>query len=343
MKNGAVPGVRQHATGARPRARMRPTRVRAAGVLLLVAVAIFGIARTTGAGWLIVILSGLAAVAVASAVWPALALGPVTVSVRSPRDAVAGHPVSVDLTVTGGRHGVQVRVSQPASDWQAADPPVSGPVSIVPSRRGVIREMAVEVRSGAPLGLVWWRKVFHVPLTMPMEVGPTLVVQSFPSTTPAGSIGESRPRGRSGADTVRSLRDYVPGDATRLIHWAATARHGELIVKELEGPDSPRLALIVDLRCGAIDPNGPAAIAEGDETAGRAVGLIRAGLQAGVPIVLLTVEEGGDRVAPVTSPTDANRRLARAVAGPPPDGPIDAGMTVITLETPSRLRQKALS
>ena len=323
---------------------MRPVRLRAAVVLLGVSFAIFGIARTTGAGWLVVILSGLAAIALASAIWPAFALRGVRVEASGPRDATAGRSLAMRVGVVGGRSGLQVRLTAPPSEWFAADPPAEGPVAVVPRRRGVVERVRVEVRSAAPLGLVWWRRTFDLALPTPVEVGPEPVPVPLPLTTPAGTIGESRTRGRSGSDTVRSLRDYVPGDPIRLVNWKATARHGDLMVKELEGPDSPRLAVVADLRpADSTSWDSEAGLDEADEAAARAAGLVRAAIQAGIPVLLATLEADGARVGLVSSPTDLNRRLARAVAGPPPDPGADAGMTVVRITTHSRARAEAVA
>ncbi|MEE9127618.1 MAG: DUF58 domain-containing protein [Planctomycetota bacterium] len=45
------------------------------------------------------------------------------------------------------------------------------------------------------------------------------------------------------------LREYKPGDELRHIHWKASARRRELVVKEYEGGSQPGLELLLDLRC----------------------------------------------------------------------------------------------
>jgi uncharacterized protein (DUF58 family) len=114
-------------------------------------------------------------------------------------------------------------------------------------------------------------------------------------------------------DAVRGVRDYVPGDALRLVHWAATARTGNVVVKELEHASRPRLLIAVDLGRG-----GPAA----EDAAGRAAWLAQDAIGRGFAVTLATCEADGPVTAAVALPIDASRRLARAQPGAPqvPEG-----------------------
>ena len=123
-----------------------------------------------------------------------------------------------------------------------------------------------------------------------------------------------------GDDTVRGVRDYATGDPIRIVHWPATARWGELMVKELEDPTAPEIVISVDLR-GQPDRT--------EAAASLAAGLARAGLQVGLAVSLLTAETGGPRAGPVSTPVQAGRRLARAVAdGAPPEPPAGVAQVV---------------
>jgi uncharacterized protein (DUF58 family) len=146
-----------------------------------------------------------------------------------------------------------------------------------------------------------------------MDVAPVPVEEPLAATALAA---------RSGGEAVRTLREYVRGDPARLIHWPSTARRGQLVVKQLEEPDRPGLVLRVDL---GADPD------QADEVAGRAMGAALGGLRAGLDVTLLTAEADGPRAGVVRSPVDAGRRLARAVSGPPADGPVPDGAVVVHL------------
>ncbi|HUR23578.1 MAG TPA: DUF58 domain-containing protein [Acidimicrobiales bacterium] len=286
-------------------------------------VAFYGIGRSTGSGWVVVLMCGVAGSLVVAVVAPALAVARTTVVVEAPRDGTVGHPLAVLVSVPTGGAGLKVRVVDPVGDWVTANPPAAGEVLATPPRRGVFEQVAAEIRSAGPLGLVWWRRRVRVGLAAPLEVGPRPVDTTVTEVARAGGSGpDAAFRGRTGHELVRSVREYFPGDPLRLVHWPATARAGGLIVKELEDPELPRLAIVVDLR-------GSVAVAE--EAASRAAGLAGAALRDGVPVTLLTFERGGPVVGPVTTAVEAGRRLARAVAGEPPEGPVPEGSLVVRI------------
>lgn len=301
----------------------RPARLaRPAMVLAGLGAAFFLIARTAGSGWVTVLLCGAAGCLLTGTVWPFFVVSRATVSVDSPRDATVGDPLALAVTVMAPA-GLRLRLVTPPGGWSWADAHTAGQVVVTPDRRGVLAAVTVEVSSAAPLGLVWWRRFVDVRLDAPLEVGPRRVVVSTGDLAAAGVTGSlDVAGGRSGHDSVRSVRPYAPGDAVRLVHWPATARWGEVMVKELEDPDLPNLAILVDLGRGG-EP--------GEEAATRAGGLAEAALRRGIPVWLLTAEGAGPRVGPVASPLDVGRRLARAVPAAPPEGPVPIGALVVRI------------
>ncbi|WP_255767863.1 DUF58 domain-containing protein [Pseudarthrobacter sulfonivorans] len=81
----------------------------------------------------------------------------------------------------------------------------------------------------------------------------------LPATGLAGARGNdgitaTRIRANPSDDDVMT-REYRPGDPMRRVHWAATARHGELMVRQEESVTTPEATIILDQRFGAF-PGG---------------------------------------------------------------------------------------
>src|SRR5690606_4295459 len=138
------------------------------------------------------------------------------------------------------------------------------------SRRSVIQVGPVRTVRGDPLGLmrrgvVWGepQELYVHPRTVPL------------SSSAAGFIHdlEGRPtRDITSADlSFHALREYVPGDDRRHVHWRTSARTGTLMVRQLE--ETRRSHRVVALSrnardCGeeeelegAVCPVGPVALA----------------------------------------------------------------------------------
>ena len=130
---------------------------------------------------------------------------------------------------------------------------------LTPERRGVLRLRRVRVTSAAPFGLLRKTVVFDAPATI--AVGPVRLPIRTEAATPTGhSAGPKRPdRRRVGAgEEFFGLREYRAGDSPRMIAWRSSARHGELVVKQMTPPAPPRCVV----RLLAIPPGTPWGLAE---------------------------------------------------------------------------------
>ena len=59
--------------------------------------------------------------------------------------------------------------------------------------------------------------------------------------------GPTSDRAPRGSTTFHAIRQYVPGDDRRHIHWKVSARTGELMVRQFVDTSEPSLVLVVDL------------------------------------------------------------------------------------------------
>ena len=303
------------------RLQVRPTRP--AWVVALIGGSLYAVSRTTGSGWLVVLLAGLVATMVVSFVLPLVAIRGLVPSLEVPTDATVGLPLRIRLTVAGRARDLRVAVPPLGVAPVAVDAPATGVVEAVPPRRGIVGSVCVDVVAAGPLGLWLARRHTRVALARPLEVGPRPVPVDLALPPLAGEADEVEEGCRGDGDApelVRGARTYVVGDPLRLVHWPATARAGGLMVRELESPGRAPLTIAVDLR-GPED--------EAEAAAGRAAGRALAALRGGVPVTLATAEAAGPVLAAVADPVSVGRRLARAVAGPPPAPPPGRGATVV--------------
>ncbi|WP_158848859.1 DUF58 domain-containing protein [Saccharothrix deserti] len=129
-----------------------------------------------------------------------------------------------------------------------------------------------------PLGLV--RNLVDTGDTVTLWVHPRL----HPARPFAGGYrrhhhdGPTTDQSPRGSLDLREVREYVPGDEVRLVHWKATARTGRLMVRDYADPDQPRFTLLLDTR----HPKGF------EEAVEIAASLLHAGVVAGRHGRLLT-------------------------------------------------------
>lgn len=118
--------------------------------------------------------------------------------------------------------------------------------SIKGLRRGrhTVGPFSVEVED--PFGLVARRR--SVGGTQEVVVLPRRTVLGSGALSARESGGASRPAPQHvgvGSDDVIA-RPYLPGDALKRVHWKATARRGELMVRQEEQQTDPRSAVLLD-------------------------------------------------------------------------------------------------
>ncbi|GAB4099077.1 DUF58 domain-containing protein [Sinomonas halotolerans] len=122
-------------------------------------------------------------------------------------------------------------------------------------QRGLYRIGPVEARYTDPFGLA----------SQSARLGGDTRLVVTPAAVPLASAVLAGLRGAEGSVPTRMqsspndddvmTREYRPGDPMRRVHWAATARQGELMVRQEESATSPEATLVLDLRHDAF-PSG---------------------------------------------------------------------------------------
>jgi uncharacterized protein (DUF58 family) len=116
-----------------------------------------------------------------------------------------------------------------------------------PLPRGLRRVRAVRVATRFPFGL------FEVRANCRIEA--EVVTYPGPSThaARASCAGEHDPGASAVTSTgIAGVRPFRPGDALRDVHWKASARRTEPVVKEREHGAGDALELVVDRRCDEV-------------------------------------------------------------------------------------------
>jgi uncharacterized protein (DUF58 family) len=113
-------------------------------------------------------------------------------------------------------------------------------------RRGAYPLGPTRIASGDPFGLFAVQKKFpaeDVLVVLPMS----FPISSFPPPPGVFPGGKTiRHRAPDMAPHVSGVREYVPGDPVKRIHWPNTARRGRLMVKEFEQDPQADLWIFLD-------------------------------------------------------------------------------------------------
>ena len=246
-----------------------------AGILLISVAAL-----NTGNNLLFLILASLIAIILMSGILSSITLSGVAMRLQLPEHIFAGQPIRASLELHNEKltlpsfslrvEAVMTKNSPPAAlletpvyfPYLPKRGRVSQTVPISFPARGVYRQDAFRIVTRFPFGFL--QKAHRVDLRTEALVYPSVEpTHEFFEILPGlqGAM-ESLAKGR-GQD-LYALRDYVPTDSARHVHWKASARLGSLMVREFTREDETRVLLVLDphtfnadvaepLRAAAVD------------------------------------------------------------------------------------------
>ena len=333
------------------------TRPTARGLsLLVVAVATYLAARILGT-WELYLLS-FAFVAALFVSWVLVVTSGRRLEVvrtLTPERPVAGDPLLLSFRVRNGSllPGLQVRLPHAAGDLGDRDRAVdfeslapraervatSGPR---PARRGVHHLPALLAEAEDPLGLMRVRR----------RLGDAVEFTVYPRLTHLRSCallvgaGQRREVGRGGLAALtgyefRGIRPHNPGEPLSHVDWKATAKTGNLMLRETEDPASSDVTLLLD---GAA----PFVVGEPPETnfelAVEVAGSIAAfALRAGRGVTVLLHEHDWGHVR-LSADAGGQHRLLESLARAEPHRSLRLGpsLRVLLASGGSRLRTHVL-
>lgn len=208
------------------------------------------------------------------------------------------------------------------------------------ARRGELAVGPLLLRSDDPFGLLRRVLVYGEPASMLIRPR-TVPLAVAPAGRRASLEGPTSQTAQGGTTAFHTLREYVPGDDLRHVHWRTSARTDTLMVRHLVDSALPETVVVLDLRAVSY-PGGDADL----DVAVDAVATIAAGMGAeGFPVTVHT--SAGDRlrvhgartvatlldqlaILPLDRRADDSAALGRAVERARHGTPAGGGLAVVT-------------
>jgi uncharacterized protein (DUF58 family) len=232
-------------------------------VLMALTLFFFAAATNTLSGWLYVI-SGLSLGLMSlAAVLPSWELRNIQVQreISSPVSVGEDLQMTVIFQASGNRQLLEISDelpkllvdAPPSSVLEELTSSYRWVYTLTPKRRGLYRWQQVVLRTAAPMGLFWRKKI----LTVPAEVTVyprVLALRRCPLLDQIGHQGQEFETGRSWRDNssegiTKSARPYRWGDPIKNVHWRTSARLGALYTRELEQSEGEEsIVLVLDNR-----------------------------------------------------------------------------------------------
>lgn len=227
----------------------------AGGLLLALAVFLFGAATNTLSGWLYVISGISIALLIIGAVFPARFIQELKVERVEPPAVSVGEDLYVDTVLKNQgkttKNLLELRDALPdglssVSSQELVLPSLAGKASFlwsyhVPTKkRGIYLLPPLQVATASPFGLFRSRRYCGSGNTRVVVYPKVLTLSQCPLIDQMGRDRQQRhysPRHSQQNATdglTRTLRPYQWGDPMRMIHWRTSARFGNLQVRELE-------------------------------------------------------------------------------------------------------------
>jgi uncharacterized protein (DUF58 family) len=246
----------------------------------LLAVAVLAAAWAVGATALAILGVGLALAAVLAKTWTWAVTRSLAVE-RLPPSApsVEGEPLTLEVLVRGrpwlaSRIELRDRIGPLGEQRIALGRNDAAAVVVERAPRGRYALGPGTLLVDDPLGLS------RLELPVP-AVGAVLVRPRVPQLgllfSDAGSRGDGgrrQPVRRPSGLEPHGVREYVEGEPLRAVHWATSARRGQLMVRELEDAPRDSVAVLLDVERSSIA--GPPGDSSLDDAVRAAAGLVRA-------------------------------------------------------------------
>ena len=262
--------------------------------LWLLAIACFLIAWNRGLALLYGMLALLLAVLAMSYVYPLWHLHGVRVSRPRQAEGQVGGTLHLRYTLTTRHNAYHIELTDELPFAVEEDHPghflshlpkkMAFDLPVTCRQRGVFQLSRLRLACAYPFGVFRYHRTLE---TRPQEV--TILPRTVAIGTPPmltsrqqSADGIIQTTGIGAQHEFAGVREYRDGDSLRHIHWAASARQQELVVKEYEDQDRPSLLVVLDQSAGADIGEAPESTFETAITLCASV--IRYAMDAGISV-----------------------------------------------------------
>jgi uncharacterized protein (DUF58 family) len=232
-------------------------------------------ALNTGNNLLFLILASLVAMVLISGILSSIALSGISMRLELPEHLFAGQPVRAiveleneKLTLPSFSLRVEAATGKDAPRAAMLPTPVYFPYlprqeraqQVVPMmfpRRGVYRQEAFRITTRFPFGFL--QKSRRLDLRTEALVYPSVEPSPEYLEVLPGIEGALESLHKGHGQDLYALREYVPTDSARHVHWKASARSGALMVREFALEEEFHVLLV-------LDPHLPANFVPGDHS-----------------------------------------------------------------------------
>lgn len=224
--------------------------------VIIGAIAAFAVGSAFGWMEFIALGLGLAVVAAVASAW-LLGRGASTIGLSLPISrVVVGEPVEARLVAGNpgrrrwGGVKLEVPVGRHVMEWVLPGLPRGGAFErgfrVPTERRGVVQVGPARTVRADPLGLV--RREIVWSDIAELHVHPRTVAIAALSSGYVRDLEGSPTRDLTASDIAfHALREYLPGDDRRFIHWKSSAKTGTFMVRQFEETRRSRLMVVLDL------------------------------------------------------------------------------------------------
>ena len=243
-------------------AKMEYKITRAGWIYILAILLIALAALNTGNNLLFLILASLIASILMSGILSSITLAGIAMRLELPEHIFAGRPIRAIVELQNEKlmlpsFALRVELAKQRDAQKAAllETPVYFPylgkrervvqgVPILFARRGMYRQDDFRIVTRFPFGFL--QKAQHVKQQSDVLVYPSVEPSPGFFEILPGLQGALQSWNRGRGQDLYALRDYLPTDSARHVHWKASARAGSLMVREFSREEDCRILLVLD-------------------------------------------------------------------------------------------------